>query len=126
MGIGLLRLAHRDRHAVLLTALVAAAGAALGMAWADDLDRAAQNGETAKTVGIAGAIVVAVVLFIAYYCGGYVAGRIARFNGMKQGIAVWIWTILMTIVVAVSNVKRFTSFCCRTRLRRRNTPGSPR
>lgn len=25
------------------------------------------------------------------------AGRMARFNGMKQGIAVWVWTIAITI-----------------------------
>lgn len=42
-----------------------------------------------------------VVLLIAYYCGGYVAGRIARFNGIRQGFAVWIWTIVIAIVVAV-------------------------
>jgi hypothetical protein len=91
--------------AVLLTALVAAAGTALGLAWADGLDQAAnrvtQNSDTAETLGIAGAIVVAVVLLIAYYCGGYVAGRMARFSGMKQGIAVWVWTIVVTIVTAI-------------------------
>jgi len=41
------------------------------------------------------------VLFIAYYCGGYVAGRMARFNGLKQGLAVWLWAVLIAIVVAV-------------------------
>lgn len=42
-----------------------------------------------------------VILFVAYYCGGYVAGRMARFNGIKQGIAVWIWAIVIAIVVAI-------------------------
>lgn len=91
--------------AVLLTALVAAVGAAWGLAWADGLDQAAnratQNSDTAETLGIAGAIVVAVVLLVAYYCGGYVAGRMARFSGMKQGIAVWVWTIVVTVVTAI-------------------------
>ncbi|GLY41853.1 hypothetical protein Amsp01_078760 [Amycolatopsis sp. NBRC 101858] len=41
------------------------------------------------------------VLLVAYYCGGYVAGRMARFNGVKQGIAVWVWTIVMTVVALV-------------------------
>jgi hypothetical protein len=40
-------------------------------------------------------------LFIAYYCGGYVAGRMARFNGAKQGVAVWLWAVVIAIVVAV-------------------------
>jgi hypothetical protein len=41
------------------------------------------------------------VILIAYYCGGYVAGRMARFDGAKQGLAVWLWAILIAIVVAV-------------------------
>ena len=41
------------------------------------------------------------VVFAAYYCGGYVAGRMARFNGAQQGAAVWIWAIAVAIVVAI-------------------------
>jgi hypothetical protein len=41
------------------------------------------------------------VLLIAYYCGGYVAGRMARFNGVKQGIAVWVWAVVIAVVVAI-------------------------
>ena len=51
-------------------------------------DAAADN---AGTVGIVGAIIVAVVLLVSYYAGGYVAGRMARFDGAKQGLAVWLW-----------------------------------
>lgn len=40
-------------------------------------------------------------LFVAYYCGGYVAGRMARFAGVKQGIAVWIWAVVIAVVVAI-------------------------
>jgi hypothetical protein len=40
-------------------------------------------------------------LFVAYYCGGYVAGRMARFDGAKQGIAVWVWALVVAILVAV-------------------------
>jgi hypothetical protein len=45
--------------------------------------------------------VLLVVLFVAYYCGGYVAGRMARFNGAKQGIAVWVWALFFAVVAAV-------------------------
>jgi hypothetical protein len=45
-------------------------------------------------------IALLVVLLVAYYCGGYVAGRMARFDGAKQGAAVWIWSILIAIVAA--------------------------
>lgn len=53
------------------------------------------------TAGIVGAIVLAVVLFVAYVAGGYVAGRMARFSGVKQGLAVWIWAVVIAIVIAV-------------------------
>jgi len=41
------------------------------------------------------------VLFVAYYCGGYVAGRMARFNGLRQGLAVWLWAVVIAVVMAV-------------------------
>jgi hypothetical protein len=88
--------------AVLLTALVAGAGAAIGLgsnvnpdAVADD---AAQN---ADTIGIIGSIAVLVILFVAYYAGGYVAGRMARFSGAKQGLAVWLWALIIAVILAI-------------------------
>jgi len=89
--------------AVLLTALVAAAGAAVGLGTsggsADNaVDQASKN---VSTVGIVGAIALVVILFVAYFCGGYVAGRMARFDGAKQGLAVWLWAVIIAIVVAV-------------------------
>jgi hypothetical protein len=88
--------------AVLLTALAAAAGTAVGVANDTDVAEAAdQAASDPATVGLVGGIILLVVLFVAYYCGGYVAGRMARFNGAKQGIAVWLWAVVIAIVVAV-------------------------
>lgn len=84
---------------VLLTALVAGAGAALGLGAQVDPEQAAQS--NADTIGMVGLVAVAVILLISYYCGGYVAGRMARFSGLKQGIAVWLWAIVVAIVVAI-------------------------
>jgi cytochrome bd-type quinol oxidase subunit 2 len=88
--------------AVLLTALLAAAGAVVGLTTntdpAEATDAAAQNPDAA---GIISAIVLLVVLFVAYYCGGYVAGRMARFSGAKQGLAVWLWALIFAIVLAI-------------------------
>lgn len=88
--------------AVILLALLAAAGVAFGIA--DDataaLDSAGQPTGQAQTVGLAGGIALLVVLLLAYYCGGYVAGRMARFNGLRQGLAVWIWGVVIVLVVA--------------------------
>lgn len=88
--------------AVILTALVAAAGAAVGLSTNTDIDEAAsQAAQDPQTVGITSAIIILLILLLAYYAGGYVAGRMARFNGAKQGVAVWLWAIIIAIVVAV-------------------------
>jgi hypothetical protein len=92
--------------AVLLTALLAATGTAIGVASSGGLDEAisgAQDGaaQNAGTIGLAGGIAVLVVLLVSYFCGGYVAGRMARFNGVKQGVAVWVWAVVIAVVVAV-------------------------
>ncbi|TFD26184.1 hypothetical protein E3T49_15925 [Cryobacterium cryoconiti] len=91
--------------AVILTALFAAAGAAVGLGGSDSADQAAGNvAENADTIALVGAIVLAVVVFVAYLCGGYVAGRMARFSGVKQGIAVWVWAIVIAAVAGIIGV----------------------
>lgn len=86
---------------VLLTALVTAVSAAAGAANSVEpstvLKQASQN---LQTVSITGGIILAVLLFVSYYCGGYVAGRMARFDGAKQGLAVWLWAVIATIIAA--------------------------
>jgi hypothetical protein len=84
--------------AVLLTGLLTAIG--LGVGRQQDLTPAQATG-SAGTLGLAGAIVLLVVILVAYYCGGYVAGRMARFNGLKQGVGVWLWTIIAAVVVTI-------------------------
>ena len=88
--------------AVLLTALVAAAGTAVGLANNTDVNEAVnQATQNSGTVGLVGIIVLLVILFVSYYSGGYVAGRMARFNGAKQGLMVWVWALIAAIVIAV-------------------------
>ncbi len=90
--------------AVLLLAVLAAAGVAFGVTSTANVDKAVQESQnatgTAKTVGLVGAIVLLLILFLAYYCGGYVAGRMARFSGVQQGFAVWLWAIVTSAVIA--------------------------
>lgn len=78
--------------AVLLSAVAIAVGVSTGFT---------TNPDTAGVVGITTGIVVLAVLFLAYYCGGYVAGRMARFDGAKQGVAVWIWSILVAAIATI-------------------------
>jgi hypothetical protein len=81
--------------ASILTAILVGAGVALGLSTTD-----AGNADTAQQIGLGGGIALLVVLAIAWFCGGYVAGRMARFDGARQGIGVWLWTILAAVIVA--------------------------
>jgi len=87
--------------AVLLTAFVAAAGTAVGLANNTDVNEAVNQVATNGTVGLVGIIILLAILFLSYYSGGYVAGRMARFNGAKQGFMVWIWALIAAVVIAI-------------------------
>ncbi len=84
--------------AVILVALLSAAGVALGLA--QNVDTADEAAEQAETLGIGGGIAILVILFLAYLAGGYVAGRMARFDGARQGFAVWLVGLLVVLVLA--------------------------
>lgn len=97
--------------AVILTAVVAATGAAIGLGILQDPDVAAEEAtENPETVGWVGAIVLLIIVFIAYWCGGYVAGRMARFNGVRQGVAVWVWALVIAVVVALLTLAAGSQF----------------
>jgi hypothetical protein len=86
--------------ATLLTALLAAAGTAVGLT----SSTAAKATGKVSTIGIVGGVLLLIVLMVAYYSGGYVAGRMARFNGPRQGLAVWLIGLLVTIILAFAGV----------------------
>lgn len=84
--------------AVLLVAIISAAGAAVGLTSTSG----SQAKSSAGTIGIVGGILMLLVLMLAYYCGGYAAGRMGRFQGPRQGLAVWLIGLAVTIVLAVA------------------------
>jgi hypothetical protein len=86
--------------AVILIAILSAAGVALGLA--KNVDTADKAANQASQIGIGGGIAVLVVLFLAYLAGGYVAGRMARFDGARQGLAVWLTGLIVVIVLAAA------------------------
>jgi hypothetical protein len=86
--------------AVVLIAMLSAAGVALGLA--NNVDTADEAANQASEIGIGGGIAVLVVLFLAYLAGGYVAGRMARFDGARQGLAVWLVGLIVVIVLAAA------------------------
>jgi hypothetical protein len=85
--------------AALLLGIVAAAGVAIGVSEINDVTKG-----NADTIGLGGAILVLAILALSWYCGGYVAGRMARFDGARQGVGVWLWTIVIGAVLAVAAV----------------------
>jgi len=82
--------------AALLVGLLAAMGAAVGLTNKSD---AAGN---ASEIGLGGAIALLVALAISYYCGGYVAGRMSRFDGARQGMSAWLIGLIVTVVLAIA------------------------
>ncbi|KAA1378223.1 hypothetical protein [Aeromicrobium fastidiosum] len=55
----------------------------------------------AGTIGVSTAVVLLVILALAYYAGGYVAGRMSRFDGARQGVGVWVLGLVVSIVAVV-------------------------
>jgi hypothetical protein len=86
--------------AAILTAILSAAGAAIGLTSISS----AEAQKHAATIGIGGGIALLIVLLLAYYAGGYVAGRMSRFDGGRQGVGVWVIGLFTTIVFAVAGV----------------------
>lgn len=82
----------------ILLGLLSAAGAAFGLGDVSE----AEAEENAETIGIVGGILLILVLGVAYCCGGYVSGRMSRFDGARQGVAVWALGLAVTIVLAVA------------------------
>lgn len=89
--------------AVLLSAIVATTGVLTGDATGTDSPSEVADafGLELDELGVIGIIAALAIWFVAYYSGGYVAGRMARFDGIKQGIAVWLWAVVVAILVAV-------------------------
>jgi hypothetical protein len=90
--------------AALLTAILSAAGAAVGLTQTSPSQAGSQAQDSAGTVGIVGGIILLAILAIAYYAGGYVAGRMSRFDGPRQGLGVWLIGLIVTVVLAVAGV----------------------
>ncbi len=84
--------------AIILTAILSAAGGAIGLTEVSESE-ARQN---AETVSIVGGAVLLVVLGLAYFVGGYNAGRLSRFDGGRQGLGVWIVGLLVTIALGAA------------------------
>jgi hypothetical protein len=75
----------------ILVAIAYAAGAAIGL-----------TKGSAGTVDIVGGAVLIAIFALSYFCGGYVAGRMSRFDGFRQGLATWIVGLVLTAALAAA------------------------
>jgi len=85
---------------VLLTTLIAAGGTAIGLQQGSVADLSG----SAATLTLAGGLLLFLILLLAYYSGGYVAGRLSRFSGGVQGFGVWVLSVVITAALAVAGV----------------------
>lgn len=86
----------------IVTGILAATGAALGLGkLLNPVTSTGYGPFDAQTVGWIGVGILLAIVLVAFYCGGYVASRMARFSGVAQGLAVWSWAIVISIIVAV-------------------------
>jgi hypothetical protein len=51
---------------------------------------------------ITGLALLGVLIFLAYFFGGYVAGRLARFDGGRNGAMVLLWTFIVVLILALA------------------------
>lgn len=79
--------------------LAAIAGAVLR---AFDVDSTRDISGDWRDVGIGTGIVLALVLFVSYLFGGYVAGRMARRSGALNGFAAWVLGLLVVAGVGAA------------------------
>jgi hypothetical protein len=86
--------------AVLLLALVTGVGAALGLS--QNVDVTNPTPAQTESIGLVGGIILVAIILVSYLAGGYVAGRMARLNGLKQGLGVWLWAVIMAILIAAA------------------------
>jgi hypothetical protein len=83
--------------AVLLSAAIA--GAAFGIGYVLDYTRADIE-HRAGTAAITAAALLVLMVCLAFYTGGYVAGRLARFDGARQGFGVWMFSLVLVGLAA--------------------------
>ena len=87
---------------IAITVLLASIVGAIAVAVGSTLSLTQSEAErSAGSIGLGTAIATLIVLMVGYYGGGYVAGRMSRFDGARQGFGVWLVGLIVTIIVVV-------------------------
>ena len=82
---------------VILAAMAASAGVAVG---ATEFREPAAD--QLEELSFAGGVLLALIVAAAFFSGGYVAARMARFDGLRQGLGVWLLSVLMAAAIGVA------------------------
>ena len=61
------------------------------------------TGAELGAAAITGLVLVAILVFLTYFFGGYVAGRLARFDGGRNGAMLLLWTGVTVLILALVN-----------------------
>ena len=93
--------------ATILTSLISAGGISLALSRIDQNVGAIND---LQTISLVGSILMLAALALAYYAGGYVAGRMSRFDGAWQGVGVWVMGIIITLILALAGVLFGTAY----------------
>jgi hypothetical protein len=78
---------------VLLGGIIGAAIGAIGY-------QTGLSGENVEDIGLASLIGGIAVIFVAYLIGGWTAGRIARYDGARNGLMTGVWTIILAAILS--------------------------
>ena len=105
--------------------LLALAGAIGGPIAGSSFSSVQQVASAAGTVGIIAGIVFLLVLGLAYFTGGYVAGRMSRFDGGRQGLGVWVIGLVITILLAIAGAILGSQFNLLSQLSLPTVPNPP-
>ena len=56
------------------------------------------SGGALGTSAVTALVVLGVLVFLTFFCGGYVAGRLARFDGGRNGVMVVVWALVVAAI----------------------------
>lgn len=79
---------------------------------------------TTQNLGLGAVIGAVVALFLAYFIGGYGAGRLARYDGVANGVGVVGWTVVVAIVLGVLGALLGSKFNVASQLHLNISPGT--
>jgi hypothetical protein len=107
---------------VAMAVIVLLVGAIGGVAAATGVDEDVLPTATVAEVGLTAIVTLGVVLMVGYYAGGYVAGRMSRYDGGRQGLGVWLIGLLATAATLAAGAVLGTEYDLLRRADLRSVP----